>query len=237
MLVVQATEQPAAGTGDLHGVERKTRRLRGRQAARLPLRQPARDAELAAAAPDPVQAFGLVTRADLAQLDARAKQARQVAHQRAEVHTLLGSEVDRELALVPLPFGVGDFHREDVQAHAVTHRPAHLFFIDAQVGGSLAILGGREPDDGARGRAALLTARATALALFLCHATQRRYDAKVLPALYLDDHGNVEAERGSVFGRPGEVFSPVPFEPDFDNRRQLTSRLAHPWKGTSPRGV
>src|SRR2546422_3377609 len=110
-------------------------------------------------------------------------------------------------------------------------------FIDAQVGGSLAILGGREPDDGARGRAGLLTARATALALFLCHATQRRYDAKVLSALYLDDHGNVEAERGGVFGRPGEVFSPVPFEPDFDNRRQLTSRLAHPWKGTSPRGV
>src|SRR6266513_28904 len=50
--------------------------------------------------------------------------------------------------------------------------------------------------------------RATPLALFRGDLTQRGYHAEVLPTLDLDDDGNVEAERGGVCGRPGEIFSP-----------------------------
>src|SRR5882762_1164752 len=211
MLVVQATQQAAAGTGDLHGVERQALRLREGQADRLPFRQPARDAELAAAAPDAVEALRLVARADLPQLDARPKQTREVAHQRPEVHPLLGGEVNRELALVPLPFGVGDLHREIVLPHTVPYSATHLFFVESQVRGRLPIFGRRQADDGARGRARLLAARAAALTLFLCHATQCRHDPEILSALYLDDYRSIEAQRRGVFGRPDEIFSPVPF--------------------------
>jgi len=77
MLVVQAAE--AGGRRDRRsGVDSATApALREGQADRLPLRQPARDAELAAAAPDPIQTLGLVARADLPQLDARTKQTRE----------------------------------------------------------------------------------------------------------------------------------------------------------------
>src|SRR5256884_4384910 len=129
VLVAEAAEQAPAAARDLRRVERQVLILGERQAYGPELRQPARAAVLAAAPAHAVEPFGFVARPDLAQLDARVEQARQVPHQRAEVHALLGREVDRELLLVPLPLGIGDLHREIVLAHAIHHLAAHLLLI------------------------------------------------------------------------------------------------------------
>src|SRR5256886_6666454 len=84
----------------------------------------------------------------------------------------------------------------------------------------------------ARGEAAPLARRT---ALLGGDGTHRRHAAEVVAPLDLHDHGIVQGER--VLGRPGEVFLAVPLEPDFDDRRQLTSRSKHPSKGTSPLDV
>ena len=159
---MQTAEQATARAGNLHGIQRQALCLREREADGSPLGQPTGDAELAAAATDAIQTLGFVARADLAQLDARAKQARQVPHERAEVDALLGGEVDRELALIPLPFGVGHLHRQVVLAHPVANRAAHVFFINTEVRGDLAVFRRSRAKNGPRGRGGL---RALALRL------------------------------------------------------------------------
>src|SRR5207237_9902949 len=79
-----------------------------REAHRPQLGQPARAAVLATAAAHTVEPLCLVARADLAQLDARVEQAREVAHQRQEVQAMLGGEVHGELLTVPMPQGFRD---------------------------------------------------------------------------------------------------------------------------------
>src|SRR3989475_9296764 len=105
------------------GVEREVLVLGERQAHRPELREPARAAVLATAATHAVQPLRLVPRADLAQLDARVEQARQIPHERPEVHALLRREVDRELAAVPLPLGVRHLHLEALPLGALPHPP------------------------------------------------------------------------------------------------------------------
>src|SRR5207249_2919353 len=82
--------QSPASSRDLRRVEGEVLVLGERQAHRPQLRQPAGAAVLAAAAAHPVEPLGLVACADLPQLDARVKQAREVPHQGAEVHPLFG---------------------------------------------------------------------------------------------------------------------------------------------------
>ena len=168
---MQAAEQPAARPGDLHRVQRQALGLSQRQAHRSSFGQPARDAQLPPAAPDPVQPLGFVARPDLPQLDPRAEQACEVPHQRPEIHALLGGEVNRELALVPLPFGVGDLHGEIVLPHAVPYGAAHFFFIASQIGGRLPIFRCGDPKNSSWRGAVLTTTRATPLTLLLSSTT------------------------------------------------------------------
>src|ERR1044071_5716192 len=111
--------------------------------------------------------------------------------------------------------------------------PPPVFLVLAQLGGGLPFFVGRPAEDGLRD--VLGTTGAAALAFLLRHAADRRHDAKILTSLHLDDDGVADTE--GIFGWPVEIFAPVAFEPDFEHGSQITSRSAHPWKGTFPRGV
>ena len=150
MLVAEATQQAPAASRDLRRIEREVLVLGERQADRPELRQPARAAVLAAAAAHPVQPLRLVARADLAQLDARAKRAREIAHQGAKVHTLLGGEVHRELLPVPLPLGIGDLHGEGVPVHLLHHAAPDIVFFAVQLLGLRGVDGGGASEHSSR---------------------------------------------------------------------------------------
>src|SRR5690606_18771007 len=90
VLVAQAAHEAAAGARDLERIEREVLVLGDGQVDRAQLGEPGRGAVLAAAAPDAVEALGLVSHADLLELDARAEGGGEVTHERAEVHPTLG---------------------------------------------------------------------------------------------------------------------------------------------------
>src|SRR5207245_993743 len=113
--------------------------------------EPGGAAVLAAAATHPREAPRFIAGADLPQVDAGAVQTREVAHQRAEIHPLVRREVDRELAAVPLPFGVGDLHRQAVLADAVPDRAPDVVLGVPQLIGGLHVLAAGAPHDAARG--------------------------------------------------------------------------------------
>src|SRR5260370_32652102 len=124
---------------------------------------------------------------------------------------------------------------------AVHHLATHLLLLALQVPGQRSILGGGSPQDAAwrLGRRSCRFGEAApaapAAALLRRDGPQCRHPAEILPPLDLHDHGIVQRER--LGGRPGEEGFAVPFETDFDDVRQLTSRSTHPWKGTSLPGA
>ena len=223
---MEAAQQPPAGARDLSGVERQVLILGDRQIHGAQLRQPARAAVLPPAPPDPRQPPRLVPRADLAQLDPRPVQSREVADQGAEVHPLLGREVDGELVAVPLPLGVRHFHREGVLAHPLPHRAADVVLLFAQlVGDGHVARGGTAHDAAGRSglRGFLEGAAVTAAPALLQGGLAQGGDAaQILAPLDLDDHRIVGGQW--LRGRPREVLEPVPLEPHFDDGGQLTSR-------------
>ena len=106
------------GEGEAHGVE---------------LAKPGGAAVLAAAAPDAGEPGGLIADPDLAELDAGAKMACEVADERAEVDPLLGGEVDGELVAVPLPLGIAHFHPEVVPLDPLHHRATGVLLLLAEL--------------------------------------------------------------------------------------------------------
>jgi hypothetical protein len=88
MLVPEAAEQAATPAGNLRRVERQMLILGQGEAHRAQLWQPTGAAVLAAAAADAIEALGLVARADLPQVDPRAEQGRELAHQITEIDAL-----------------------------------------------------------------------------------------------------------------------------------------------------
>src|SRR5690606_34179409 len=77
------------------------------------LAQPACAAELAATLADAVEQFGLIPHPDLAHLDARAKDARQLSYQIAEIHPRFGREIDEQASPVVVVFAA---HNLDIEA-------------------------------------------------------------------------------------------------------------------------
>lgn len=141
VLVAQAAEQPPAGAGDLRRVEAEALVLGDLEPDGAQLREPGA-AQLAPAAPDPVEPLGLVADPDLAQFDARAERRREVAHQVAEVHAPLGGEVDREPVAVPLPLRVAHLHLEAVGRDLLAHLAADVVLGAPQILGDLRVGGG-----------------------------------------------------------------------------------------------
>src|SRR5947199_397174 len=126
VLVAQTALEPPAHAGELRGVERQALLLRHPDRHRLELLQPRGAAQLAPARPDPARHFGLVARADLLHLDARAQQLAQLAPQVAEVGPLLAPEEEGDLARVEGRLGLDQLDREVPAAHQLERRPVVL---------------------------------------------------------------------------------------------------------------
>src|SRR5437867_12794942 len=126
VLVAQTALEPPAHAGELRGVERQSLLLRHPDRHRLELLQPRGAAQLAPARPDPARHFGLVARADLLHLDARAQQLAQLAPQVAEVGPLLAPEEEGDLARVEGRLGLDQLDREVPAAHQLERRPVVL---------------------------------------------------------------------------------------------------------------
>src|SRR5205814_7381691 len=69
------------------------------------------------------------------------EQRGEVADEIAEIDALLGGEEDRELATVPLPFGVGELHHETVRLHPLHRFAARRLVLLAQLAQALDFLG------------------------------------------------------------------------------------------------
>src|SRR5512143_2952583 len=225
VLVVEAAQQPAAGAGDLRRIEREVLVLGDGEVDRPQLGKPAGAAILPAAAADAGEPSRLVARPDLAQLDARPEDGGEVAHQGAEIHPLLGREVQRELAAIPLPRGVGDLHRQVVRPDPVASRAPRRVFLGVQLLGLLHVGGGGAAQHVAlhrRGDIGKRAAAAAARTLLEGHLAEGRHAAQVLAPLDLDDDGVVESQG---LGRiPVEVLLPVALEPHLDDRAHFSLR-------------
>src|SRR5262245_2053612 len=93
-LVREAAHEPAAGAGDLARVERELLLARHLERDGVEALEPSRAAERAATRTAAIDPLGLVTEADLAKLEARVEARGEVAHQLAEVHAMLGGEIE-----------------------------------------------------------------------------------------------------------------------------------------------
>ena len=88
-------------------------------------------AEGLAADTQTAQHTGLVTHADLAQLDTGTENAGQILHQGAEVHAALGGEEKDDLAGVKAELHLHQLHVQLVALHQLLADPHGLFFTAA----------------------------------------------------------------------------------------------------------
>src|SRR5881392_439307 len=141
ILVAQAALEPPAHAGELRGVERQALLLRHPDRHGLELLQPRGAAQLAPARADSARHLGLVARADLLHLDARAQQLAQLAPQVAEVDPLLAREEEGDLARVEGRLGLDQLDREVPAAHQLERRavvlplPLEVLILARQVAG------------------------------------------------------------------------------------------------------
>src|SRR5262249_14941945 len=144
VLVPQAAHESSAGAGNLRRIERQPLVLGDAEVHGSQLGEPGRRAILAAAATHAVEALRLVTNADLLELDPRAEHRRQLAHQRAEVDSFFGREVERQLFAVPLPLGVGQLHRQLVRVDTLHGATASVVVLRAQIAGATYVVTTRQ---------------------------------------------------------------------------------------------
>ena len=137
VLVLQAAHQPTARARDPHRVDRKVLLLGHPNGHRLEVLQERGAAQIAAAGPDAALQPGLIPRADLAELTARAM-AREVADEGTEVDPVRCAEVDGE--------GVGDGYVIDRR-----HLHGQRMGPDEALGGDPAPARRRRPSSSAPG--------------------------------------------------------------------------------------
>src|SRR5262249_38680236 len=126
VLVAQAALQPPAHARQLRGVERQALLLRHLDRHRAELAQPARAAELTPARPDAAEALGLVAVADLLNLDSQVEGLGEIADEIAEVHPVVGKEVEDHLRAVEDALGLDQLHRQASLADAMGADPLRI---------------------------------------------------------------------------------------------------------------
>src|SRR5438093_4178588 len=109
--------------------------------------EPGRTAQRSPAWPAAIQAPGLFPQADLAQLDARTKTSRQVAHQRPEVHPLLGGEIEGDAVARERGLDLGQVHLELAHLDALVTIVERLGLARAVVVLLVEVFFGRFADD------------------------------------------------------------------------------------------
>ena len=100
LLVFQAAHQPSAGTGDFRGIQAKILGLGHLDGHRLEILQKACAAEGPSADSQSAYHLRLVPNADLPQLDPGVENRGQIFHQLPEIHALIGSKEEKDLAAV-----------------------------------------------------------------------------------------------------------------------------------------
>src|SRR5437867_5240809 len=126
VLVAQAALEPPAHAGELRGVQRQALLLRHLDRHGLELLQPRGAAQLAPAGADAAGHLGLVARADLLHLDARAQELGELPSEVAEVDALRTREEEGHLARVEGRLGLDQLHGEVPAAHQLERRPVVL---------------------------------------------------------------------------------------------------------------
>jgi len=88
-----------------------------------------------------------------------------------------------------------------VLADAIPHGAAYFFFVQPEIGSDLAVLVGGAPHEGLKhrcgrggGGARFPVAGPTAFAFLLGQVPERRDNTEILPSLYFDDDGVIDAE-------------------------------------------
>ena len=154
-LVRQAAHEAPAHAGDLTRREGQVLVLGHAQRHRRKALEPRRAAQPPPAHAHAVQALGLVADADLAQLDPGAELRGQVLHQLAEVHPLLGREVERHAVPVELAFHIRQVHWKLSLGDLLTAEMKRLIFPLAVVHVAVGIIGAGLAQDLAVGRVVL----------------------------------------------------------------------------------
>src|SRR5207253_6182321 len=126
ILVPHAALEPTALARELRLVEREPLLLHHLDGDGLELPQPRRAAELAPTDAEPTRHLGLVARPDLLHLHARAERLRERARQLAEVHPVLGEEVEGRLRPIERPLRLDELHREAAPADVLEGRAVRL---------------------------------------------------------------------------------------------------------------
>jgi hypothetical protein len=114
MFVGKAAEQASTNPADLRRVQREVLILRHFNRHARVVGKECGAAEQATAWTDAAQEFCLVARTDLAEFDAGAKRARQIAHQGAEIDAFFSGEVEGQSRAVERILGFDQAHRQSV---------------------------------------------------------------------------------------------------------------------------
>jgi hypothetical protein len=209
VLVPQAAHEAPTRAGNLRRIERQSLVLGHAEVHGAELGQPRRRAILAAAAADAVEPLGFVANADLLQLDPRAEHRRELAHERTEVDALLGREVQRELLAIPLPFGIGELHRQLVGGDSLHGASSRVVVLLAQIGGAPDVVAAGEAPR-FFGRPIVAVAVRRAGVSLLRQFAKRVHATEVLSPVGVDDHCRLERRR--LVGLPEEEVLSISLE-------------------------
>ena len=194
-LIAQAAHQPAAAAGDLGGIEREILHLGHFGGDGRKLVQEGAAAVGAAADPDPAEHLGLVAHADLAQLDAVVKNAREILDQLAEVHAPVGGEEEKRLVAVKAAFHVHKLHVQPVVLDLLLADDQRVLFAEAVLLVDPPVLqGGHTHHRAQRLHHGIVFHKAVALYAVGDLEPLGRLDDDLFPV------GNVQAVRGEIIG-------------------------------------
>ena len=179
MFISQTAHQASARPTDLGGVQAQPLLLRHLDGHGLEVFQKPAAAERLTAKPQAAQHLALIAHADLAQLDAGVELGRQILDQLAEVHAVVGCEVEHQLAAVQRVLGIDQLHFQVMGGNALLTDMVRLLHIGAVLAHTAHVHGIRHADDrlDLAGEARHLMRGADDLAAF--GAAGRRDDDKV----------------------------------------------------------
>ncbi len=110
VLIPQTAHQPATGTTDLHGIQWKILILGHAYGDWFEVREERGAAQVTPAGADPALDAGAVPGGKLAQVDAGSQRSGEIAYERSEIDSMVGTEVDGEHAVGLDVVDSDDFH-------------------------------------------------------------------------------------------------------------------------------
>ena len=151
LFIFQAAHQPAAGTGDLGRVQTQVLGLGHLDGHGQELVHELGAAEGPTADAQAADHLGLVSDADLPQLDAGAEHAGQVLDQLAEVHAAVGGKEKQDLAAVKAALHPHQLHLQLVLLDLLFADVEGFLLTAAVVGGGVFVVVGGDAEDGPQG--------------------------------------------------------------------------------------